>query len=1113
MMNGLSVAKTFHENFEAQVNRTPEAIAVRFEDTILTYRQLNQHANNLAAHLIEKYCTESPRFIGIYMEKNEWLLVAILAILKIGCAYVPIEPNYPSKRIRHIIDDAQIKIILTQRHLVSCISDTSGIDYVMVDEYRNSDITNHSQIYRHELIDSENDLAYVIYTSGTTGHPKGVAVEHASFLHLLSSFKKLHFKKIKSINTYSITNYTFDIFGMEYGLPLLTGGTVILDNGHKDISAINFQELSFFQLTPSLCSALLDSIPNKIAAKLILGGEQLHIELLRKILEKNIDVIHVYGPTETTIWSTSKYYHHTEKDTLSIVTLGEALPGESLYVLNEDFTVTDVGNIGELYIGGYGLAREYLNQPLLTNERFIANPFQTVEDKKRHINARLYKTGDLVRYRADGLLEFLGRNDSQIKIRGHRIEINEIENALLDYPLVKQAAVLLKNNATTPYLVGYYVAYEPFDEEILYAHLKKYIPEYMLPDILVCLPNFPVTFNGKLDKNALPEPIFSFKNTYVAPRNLLEKQICAIWEVVLGIEKIGIHDDFFSLGGTSILAIQIVNRILRELDIQTNFIHFLQNSTVEKFVSNLTEQPKNSVFAIIPVSQDKQYPLSFAQQRLLFIDRFEERTSAYNIHLVYQIPSNTDLKQLEYAFKQIIERHEILKTTINIDDDGHPYQEIIHTHTEKFTLAFKDSVSDAELKSLMKLDAAYHFDLANDCMLKAVVYTSEEKCYLSIVIHHIAFDGWSEHILLTELYSLYHRSQLLKYEQDYKLPQLNVQYKDFAVWQKNIINNPEIIKQLDYWKNSLEGYVPFNMITDIPRPNKIDYAGQKISFELSLDLSIKIRALAKSQKVSLFTVMFAAYYLMLRTYSFQDDIVIGIPVANRHHAQLEYLIGFFVNTLAIRVSTYEPKESISEFIQRINLCLSVAQQNQDCPFDTLIDALRPPKDVSRHPIFQIMFGAQNVHTLPNRVSDFFRALDIDELYAVSKFDLSTFFDDTYIQLTGYFNYATSLYKEDTIHRLIETYILILEQMIEKVDFSIDVLNYLSPETYNTLIYKWNNTHKNYSSYTTVHQLFEEQVLKTPHNVAVVCDSTELTYEQLNIKANQLAYELQSVYAV
>ncbi|MDN5907724.1 MAG: amino acid adenylation domain-containing protein, partial [Staphylococcus equorum] len=489
-------------------------------------------------------------------------MIAILGVLKAGGAYVPIAPTFPDTRIHYILEDTQSALVLTQRHLVSRFR---GVIPICLDDnlYQSQESINLT------IGSRSTDLAYVIYTSGTTGNPKGVMIEHRSYVEIIQSLKEKYFSTHQSISTYSITNYVFDIFGVEYGLPLLTGGFITL--GDSNFNFLDCSRYDFFQMTPSLCEVKIDCLMNTDSIVLLIGGENIKRDLLSKLLRKSISVINVYGPTETTIWSASKFYNNQDTD-LTHISFGKPFLNENMYVLNNAQQLLPVGVIGELYIGGVGLARGYLNQVKLTSDKFVKNPFQTENEVRNSQNYRLYKTGDLVKWLPDGNLEYIGRNDFQVKIRGYRIELEEIESAILPYPHLEKVVVLAKEcvhdgNEHHKYLVAYYISHQDISEEALIEYSKQHLQDYMIPAVFIRLETFPYTVNGKLDRKALPDPEFKInKQYYVAPGTDIEKQICTIWQSVLSLDTVGVMDDFFRLGGNSILAIQLTSRMNKGLN-------------------------------------------------------------------------------------------------------------------------------------------------------------------------------------------------------------------------------------------------------------------------------------------------------------------------------------------------------------------------------------------------------------------------------------------------------------------------------------------------------------------------------------------------------------------
>ncbi|AJI74261.1 amino acid adenylation domain protein [Francisella philomiragia subsp. philomiragia ATCC 25015] len=630
--------KTIYELFEEQVKQNPNNIALVFEDKQLTYQELNNKSNQLARYIRKQYKEitsqelEADTLIPLCLKRSLDMVIAILAVMKAGCAYVPMDPEYPQERFKHILSDTDAKLIITQSHLKDKLS-FYGLN---IESRQNNDIgiiTTDTQEYLSEGTDNlpqysqAEDLAYVIYTSGTTGVPKGVMIEHKSLSSFLLGMLDRQLSGLSSYNVLSLTEYVFDIFALEYGIPLMTGSFVNLST-ITDVNEEILSGIDMIQQTPTTLSLLYQNYNLDLSDKFCLvGGEYLQSLVSKKLRQKFKNVINVYGPTESTVWSSSYVLQNNN------TSIGKPLSNEKIYILDQHMIPVPIGVVGELYIGGAGLARGYLNRPELTAERFVSNPFATESDRSKGYT-RLYKTGDLVRWLADGNIEYIGRNDDQVKIRGYRIELGEIENQLSSIAGIKQSCVLAKQNKENDikYLVGYYVADKDssLTQESILTQLAKVLPEYMLPSILVELESMPLTVNGKLDRRALPDPEFVNEDSYVVPTTELEITLCDIFAEVLGLEKVGVTDDFFRIGGNSILAIKLASKVTKVLDINISVADIF----IYKNVSKLSSYISNNEIDNIVISQANidKYALSFAQERLWFIEQYEKEL----MHIIYR---------------------------------------------------------------------------------------------------------------------------------------------------------------------------------------------------------------------------------------------------------------------------------------------------------------------------------------------------------------------------------------------------------------------------------------------------------------------------------------------
>ncbi|SMD03751.1 non-ribosomal peptide synthetase, partial [Chryseobacterium sp. YR221] len=1105
--------KTIHQLFEDQVEKTPEQIAVVYQNNKLSYRELNQKANQLAHYLIENYKLTSDDLIPLCLERSEDMLIAVLAVLKTGAAYVPMDPAYPADRIKHILDDTGAKIVLTQERTLEKVRRLDHVTGISIDEATFRTFIGKIDPKNPVTTTQPNHLAYVIYTSGTTGMPKGVMIEHRNVVNVVNQVRDAYgFSEGEKITAY--TSYVFDVSVSEFFNTLLFGNELhLLDEvTKKDADSISRylldHQIAYAYLPPVMLS-VLPKIKCPNLKGLLYAGEPCDYETGKYWSEQTL-LYNLYGPTEATIYATYKQVYHGD-----VHLIGRPVGNASAYVLDNLYRPVPVGAIGELYIGGDGIARGYLNRPDLTAERFISNPFQTEVQKSRGKNNIIYKTGDLVRYLSNGDLEYLGRNDFQVKIRGYRIELGEIETALLGYPGIRQAVVLAKENtAGMKYLAGYYVSDAPIESSVLSEFLAESLPEYMVPNAYVYLEYLPLTINGKLDRRQLPEPEFTASMEYAAPENELQEKLCHIYGEILGInaDTIGIHDDFFKLGGNSIMAIKLISKIRNQLDFQIQVASVFSHKTIASLSSVLeSDSTVNEQLIIVPIvfSSPEEQRLSFAQERLWFIEAFEGGSSAYNIPMAFSLGEKIRLDFLQKSIEAVVMRHEVLRSVIRTTEKGMGYQ-VVTDLIPEFTIT--EAETREELEENINRSANKIFRLEQELPVDINVFKLKEHYYLSVVVHHIAFDGWSIDVFLKEIQAVY---EALVAGKDSLLPNLKIQYKDFALWQRNYLTGDVLEKQIDYWKKTLDSFESLNLPLDHKRPSYISYEGASMYFNLSSETGSGLRKLSKDLGVSLNSVMLGGYYLMLSAYSGQNDIVLGSPIANRHHAGLEDMIGFFVNTLALR-ETIDPEQSLKDFILQVSRSVTEAQSHQDLPFEKLVEELGVEQDTSRHPVFQVMFGLQSFGRNSDDHETLFSPFEGEIDYQAAKFDLTTMIDDGEENIRGMFNYAVSLFNGDTIIKLKDTYVLLLEQLAQMSDAEakntrINDLHLLEEGDYKKMTEDWNNTVSDYSSEKTIHRLFEDQVAKTPDQIAVVYQDIKLSYKDLNEKANRLANYLIQTY--
>ena len=828
-------------------------------------------------------------------------------------------------------------------------------------------------------------------------------------------------------------------------------------------------------------------------------------------------LINMYGITETTVHAT---YKEVVNSSINTSIIGRPIEDIKIYILDNDYKPLPIGIKGEMYIAGAGLSRGYLNRSKLTSERFIDNPFVTKKDINNSYR-KIYKTGDIAKWLPDGNIEYLGRSDFQVKVRGFRIELGEIENTLSNIKGVKQVCVLAKSRTIDKteqqYLAVFYVLDQStkkikknqntqITSDFLIAQLKDKLPEYMIPSAWVELSELPLTANGKLDRKAFPAPDFIIEETYVAPHTDTEKKLCQIWQDILGIAKIGVTDDFFKIGVDSIVAIRAGVLLSESFNKSIYVGDIFKYWTIKTLSCYIDFQAV--VNNKISIAKGKIWPLSFAQQRLCFIEEYEKGTNAYHVPWFISFVRDMNINALKQSIKYIADRHKPLKTIFKKDESGQYYQ-IISNHP--LEIQQHHYLSENQLLKQLKTDVNIPFKLFSDHPIRVVLYQKSDTqfTHLLINVHHVAIDGWSLDILANELLQCYEH---FAYQKALLLPALKIQYKDFSCWQRRYLQGERLETQLNYWRNKLLNYEALSLATDKPRPANFELIGSNVNFILDQRLSGQLKNLARKQGCTLYTLMLTGFYILLHKYTSQQDIIVGTPVANRHYPEIQHLIGFFVNHLILR-QQIKSEENAKNLMENIWEDLLQAQSCQDIPFEKLVTELDIDKDTSRHPIFQIAFSVQGVKRQHSpQISQYFKTESVQTIYSVTKLDLLFIVDDAKDSMEVTINYASALFNKTTIERLAVHYQLILTQLVEKFETkAIQAYSIITDQEYQQIVYQWNQTDKAYPKDKTLHQLFEAQVIKSPNNIALIFKDKSLTYQELNAKSNQLARVIRSEY--
>jgi amino acid adenylation domain-containing protein len=1102
-----------HELFEAQAARTPEAIAVACGGERLRYAELNRRANQLAHHL--RACGVGPDVaVGICLERSVEMVIALFAILKAGGVYVPLDPTYPPDRLRGMLDDSAPLAVLA--HAASR-DRFAGMLVPVIDlstdatAWAAQPITNPD---RDAL--TPDHLCYVIYTSGSTGQPKGVMNQHRCVVNRLAWGQRAWGLGVDEA-ILGHTSLTFDGHLRELFWPLSVGARVVLapPEGARDLDAllatIRDEQVTTISLVPSLLQLLLGhpAIATTSIRRLLCGGDTLPIALLQRFHEclPHARFHQMYGPSEAATAMTALDCVATQ--TRASVPIGRPTGNVRAYLLDRSGRPVPVGVVGELYIGGTGVARGYLRRPGLTAERFVPDPFGG------DAGARLYRTGDLARWLPDSTIEFRGRNDFQVKIRGFRIELGEIEAALRRHAGIT-ACVVVANTDTAgeTRLVAYYAGAEGaagLDPQGLRTVLAAQLPDYVIPAAYVRLAALPLTATGKLDRHALPAPGGEayVTQTYEDPRDEIEIALADIWAEVLGVARVGRWDHFFELGGHSLRAVQVISRVRQVLGIDVALREIFLQPVLAGLARCLHEATRTALPPIAPASPADRQALSFAQQRLWFVEAMGATGPAYHISRRLRLAGDLDPHALDRALSRIVARHEALRTTF-VQVDGEPVQRIAAIDDSAFQLRVHDLrhhagvEAEAELAHLVRAEASTPFDLSRGPLIRGrLIRIADEDHALLITMHHIVSDGWSMGVFVHELGVLY--TAFRRGDAD-PLPPLAIQYADYAAWQRRWLDGERLAQHATYWQQALAGAPDVLALPlDHPRPAQQHYAGAAVKLALDEDLTAGLKRVSRTHGTTLFMTLMSAWAIVLARLSGQQDVVIGTPTANRGQREIEGLVGFFINTLPLRIDLANAP-TIPDVLARVKTQVLDVQQHQDMPFEQVVELVRPARSLAHSPIFQVVFSWQNMPRRRLELPDLTWTI-VDAPHVTAKYDLSLTLQETAGRIVGEIAYATALFERETVDRHLGYLRSVLQEMVANDRQRVDDLALLDEAERTLVVETWNQTARPYPRGRSIHDLFEAQVARDPSAVALVWGRESLTYAQLDARANALAHHL------
>src|SRR6266498_2223177 len=1106
-----------HELFEEQAERTPDAIAVVYEGEQISYRALNRKANQLG-HYLRTMGVGPEVLVGVCLERSIEMVVGLIGVWKAGAVYVAMDPSYPEQRLRWMMEDAAVAVALTS----GAAREALGADQVRVidleDEWR--EVEKCGEENPRSGVSGDN-LAYVIYTSGSTGEPKGVMVAHGNLTNVLKgSHRNFHFGAGEEM--LCLASFSFDISLFELMNPIVTGGKVNILSRERVLNMgrllDELKKAGVIHAVPTLMRQIIEGIKQGPAnkqdygnvEKVFVGGESVPPDLLREMgaIFKAARIEALYGPTEGTIICASERVEPSEVRGRNPI--GKPLDNVRIELGERNSQFAPIGVPGELWIGGAGVARGYLKRPELTAERFIP------ESGGLESGARMYRTGDLARWLKDGRLEYLGRTDQQVKVRGYRIELGEIEARLAEHAAVAQAAAVAREEAGEKRLVAYVVTKDGEESRVgeLREYLKERLPDYMAPWAYVRLERLPLTANGKVDKKALPQPEMAGgepDESYRKPRTEVEEVMAGIWRRVLGVERVGAEGNFFELGGHSLLATRAVSKVREVFKVELPLRTIFEEKTLAGLSRRVEAELRAGAGLQTPpierAPRGESLPLSFAQQRLWFIDQLEPGGAMYNIPSALRVRGELRRESLESALGEVVRRHEVLRTRFEIRG-GQPVQIIDRAGPVAASVIdvswLEERQREKEARRIAGEEAARGFDLGRGPLLRAgILRLGEQDQALLFTMHHIVSDEWSSGVLTNEvsrLYEAYGRGEASPLEE------LPIQYADYAVWQREWLRGEALDRQVSYWREHLDGVEALELPTDYRRPVTQSYEGADEVVLIPAETLDRLRELGRREGVTMFMLLMSAFKILLHRYSGQEQIVVGTPIAGRNRLELEPLIGFFVNMLAIKTDL-AGGPSVREAIGREREAALGAYAHQDVPFEKIVEELQPERDLSRHPIFLVTFvyekaTEQRVAAENLRLSEFGTELN------QAKYDLGLSVVEGARGLAAAVVYCRALFDGVRARRMLWHLRMLLEGMAEDADRKIGQIEILSESERAQILSEWNDTQVAYPGEKRVHELFAEQAERSPEQIALIDERKQVSYGELNRRANQLGHYLQ-----